>query len=71
MRSSYRKELKKVAQCKKSGASGEVYEPSLWYFHMLDFLYDQEIPRGSISNMPIVESCAEEENEVSINKSYW
>jgi hypothetical protein len=51
MHSSYRKELKKVKDSKRSGSEGEVYEPSPWYFHLLDFLYEQEISRNSISNI--------------------
>ncbi|KDR15759.1 hypothetical protein L798_10303 [Zootermopsis nevadensis] len=43
MRSSYRKELKKVAHCTRRGLSGEVQDPSLCYLHMLDFLYDQVV----------------------------
>jgi hypothetical protein len=38
---------------------------------MLEFLYEQEIPTGSVSNMPIVEGCKEEENEISMKKSCW
>lgn len=51
MRSSYRKELKKMKESKRSGSSGDMYETSLWYFHNLDFLYEHEIPRNSKSNI--------------------
>lgn len=64
MRSSYRKELKKIKESKRSGSSGEVYETSLWYFHLLDFLYEHEIPRKSKSNMQDMESNSEDD-EVS------
>jgi hypothetical protein len=41
----FRKELKKVNESKKSGASAnDVYVPSLWYFGELMFLVDQETP---------------------------
>ncbi|XP_064110271.1 uncharacterized protein LOC135218057 [Macrobrachium nipponense] len=52
MRSSFRKELKKVENSKKSGAAtDEVYRPSLWYYDQLLFLRDQETPRTSSSNI--------------------
>lgn len=51
IRSSYRKEKKKVDASTRSGAATEdIYEPSLWYFHLLEFLNDQETPRQSTSN---------------------
>lgn len=28
-----------------------LYTPPLWYFHLLSFLNDQEIPIGSLSNI--------------------
>lgn len=64
MRSSYRKELKKIKDSKRSGASGEVYETSLWYFHLLDFLYNHEKLRKSTSNMEVMETNSEDD-EVS------
>lgn len=52
MRSSFRKELKKVETSKRSGAGAEeVHQPSLWYYDYLLFLRDQEIPRPSKSNL--------------------
>lgn len=43
LRSSYRKEQKKVLSCKKSGMGTEdLYIPKLWYFDDLSFLIDQE-----------------------------
>ncbi|XP_063623117.1 uncharacterized protein LOC134795217 [Cydia splendana] len=54
MRSVYRRELKKInteySECSGMG-SDEVPSPSLWYFHLLDFLRDQEMPRPSMSSM--------------------
>lgn len=36
LRSSFRKELKKINNCKKSGSdSGEEYSSKLWYFKLL------------------------------------
>lgn len=52
LRSSYRKQLKKVRESIKSGASSEgVYLPKLWYNHLLHFFDDQETPRQSRSNL--------------------
>ena len=50
IRSSYRKEFKKVQASKRSGASSnDVYCPKLWYFQNLAFLQDQEIPQEDVS----------------------
>ncbi|KAG8227155.1 hypothetical protein J437_LFUL001699 [Ladona fulva] len=44
LRTSYRRELKKISSSQKSGAGAEgIYKPSLWYFTEIDFLRDQEI----------------------------
>lgn len=68
MRSSYRKELKKIKESTKSGSgTDEVYQPKLWYFDSLRFLNDQETPRQSRSNID------ESDNEVSnklVNDNY-
>lgn len=43
----------------KSGSGAEdIYEPKLWYYPLLRFLDDQNIPRPSRSNL-------DEEDEVS------
>lgn len=60
LRTTYKKELNKIKQSCKSGAgTDEIYKPRLWYFELLSFLYDQEVPRPSTSNID------EDENEVS------
>ncbi|KAF5283133.1 hypothetical protein FQR65_LT14062 [Abscondita terminalis] len=52
LRTAYKKELDKWKGSQKSGAgTDEIRTPTLWYFHLLDFLYEQEIPRSSISNI--------------------
>ncbi|KAF5281599.1 hypothetical protein FQR65_LT02919 [Abscondita terminalis] len=52
LRTAYKKELDKWKGSQKSGAgTDEIRTPTLWYFHFLDFLYKQEIPRSSISNI--------------------
>nr|CAH7760101.1 unnamed protein product [Callosobruchus chinensis] len=55
-------QLKKIRESRRTGSSGEIYESSLWYFHLLDFLYDQEVPRKSHSNMEEEESSQDDEN---------
>ncbi|CAJ0940185.1 unnamed protein product [Ranitomeya imitator] len=52
LRTVYKKELNKVVRSKKSGAAtDEVYVPSLWYFDLLGFTRDQELPRTMASSM--------------------
>lgn len=52
IRTVYRKELLKVNKSIRSGAGDDdIYKPTLWYFDLLSFLYDQEIPRQSKSSM--------------------
>lgn len=51
LRGSFRKEVKKVEDSKRSGASAEdIYVPLLWYYDLLLFTQDQEIPTKSFSN---------------------
>ncbi|XP_072385273.1 uncharacterized protein [Diabrotica undecimpunctata] len=51
-RTSYKRELKLVLQSSKSGAgTDEIYKPKLWYFPLLSFLNDQDVPRRAISNL--------------------
>ncbi|XP_068202902.1 uncharacterized protein [Palaemon carinicauda] len=51
-RGSFRKELRKVRTSRRSGAGEEeVYVPKLWYYDLLLFTADQEIPRDSTSNL--------------------
>ncbi|CAJ0937641.1 unnamed protein product [Ranitomeya imitator] len=52
LRTVYKKELNKVVRSKKSGAAtDEVYVPSLWYFDLLGFTRDQELPHTMASSM--------------------
>lgn len=58
LRSAYRKQLKKVIDSEKSGAGEEdIYIPHLWYFEMLHFLKDQEIPRRTQTNIEEIQVC--------------
>ncbi|KAG8443374.1 hypothetical protein GDO86_011970 [Hymenochirus boettgeri] len=52
LRTVFKKELKKVELSRKSGATPEnIYVPRLWYFELLKFTIDQEIPKRSNSNI--------------------
>ncbi|KAK3862833.1 hypothetical protein Pcinc_031336 [Petrolisthes cinctipes] len=51
LRSAFRKELKKVARSKKSGAgTDKIYTPTLWYYNDLLFLKDHQVPRLTSSD---------------------
>jgi hypothetical protein len=64
LRGCFRKEHKKVVNSKRSGDGEEdLYHPHLWYYDLLLFLQDHDIPRTSKSN--IVEEYSESLNEVS------
>lgn len=59
-RTSYKRELKLVLQSTKSGAgTDEIYTPKLWYFQLLSFLNDQDVPRRAISNLSDEEEVSE------------
>ncbi|CAI6372741.1 unnamed protein product [Macrosiphum euphorbiae] len=66
-RGSFRKELKKVVDSKRSGASlDDVYVPTLWYYDHLVFTIDQELPTESICNlMNTVNSVENDDDEAS------
>lgn len=62
LRSTFRKEHKKVVESKTSGTGADdLYVPKLWYYDYLLFLVDQETPSESTSNI------LESETEVSKN----
>ena len=45
-RCSFRRELKKVIDSQKSGTPADnVYVPTLWYYDLLSFVADSEIPK--------------------------
>jgi len=67
LRSTFRKELKKVNDSKRSGASGDdVYAPSLWYFNELMFLVDQETPDQSVSTLHQGDEDDDTQSSVSV-----
>jgi len=52
IRASFRKELRRVRDSKRSGMSADdVYKPTLWYFDLLLFTADQDIPRKGKGNL--------------------
>ncbi|XP_073411733.1 uncharacterized protein [Dendrobates tinctorius] len=60
LRTVYKKALNKVEKSTKSGAgTEEVYVPKLWYYDLMAFTRDQEIPRPMALMMP-----EEEEPEI-------
>ncbi|KAL4107341.1 hypothetical protein QTP88_017703 [Uroleucon formosanum] len=70
LRTSYRRELKKVKSSIRSGAGTDViYKPNLWYYNKLDFLRDQEGQTQGISAM--------DDNKISVEMDqineteYW
>lgn len=60
LRTSYRRELKKVKSSQKSGAgTGDIYEPSLWYFNKIDFLRDQESQMEGDSTLECIDKVVD------------
>jgi hypothetical protein len=52
IRASFRKELRRVRDSKRRGLSADdVYKPTLWYFDLLLFTADQDIPRKIKSSL--------------------
>lgn len=59
IRTSYRRELKKLNDSVKSGAGEEdIYTPSIWYFSYLSFLKDQEVQGPGVSTIDFEVSFA-------------
>lgn len=52
MHGSFRREMKKIEESNRSGAgTDEIYISHLWYYDLLLFCKDQEIPRASVCNI--------------------
>ena len=52
LRGTFRKEMHKVTQSKRSGKGAEeIYVPTLWYYEKMLFTLDQETPSVSVSNI--------------------
>ena len=65
LRSSFRKECKKVSASMKSGAAADaVYRPCLWYYELLLFLQDQETSRPSVNNIKV---CKKTKNKLAFH----
>lgn len=61
-RTSYKRELKLVQQSNKSGiGTDDIYKPKLWYFDLLSFLNDQDVPREAIDNISDEEGVSKEQ----------
>jgi hypothetical protein len=71
LRTSYRRELKKVKSSQKSGAGADdIYEPSLWYYYEIDFLRDQETQLQGTSTLDSIDEIVdvvEENNDEAVN----
>lgn len=51
-RCGFRREQKKIKQSKTTGASSDdIYVPSLWYYDIISFIADTEIPRKGVDTM--------------------
>lgn len=76
MRTSFRRELKKIRDSKRAGCSKEdIYIPSLWYFDMLLFLLDGEEIERTETSTALEEfeegGIAEEEESMVIHNVYF
>ena len=68
LRGCFRKEMRKVESSKTTGSgSDDIYEPNLWYFNLLLFTKDQEMPSNSQESEMFVER--EESNDEASNIS--
>lgn len=69
IRTCFRKEYRKVIASEKSGAGAtDIYVPTLWYYDLLLFLMEQDVPRPSISNVPTERDRNETENDALVCK---
>ena len=72
LRTNYRKELKKVQDSMKSGASmDDVYESTLWYYDEMGFLQDQETPARSTSTITTATEGEQSEDEDDMVSTYY
>lgn len=68
IRGSFRREMKKIEESKRSGAGAdEIYVTHLWYYDLLLFTKDQEMPRSSVSNIENVD-IGDDENKENENE---
>ncbi|KAG8254997.1 hypothetical protein J6590_103144 [Homalodisca vitripennis] len=66
LRAAFRKEMRKVRDRTRSGASADdTYTPTLWYFELMKFTAEQEQPRKTKSNLDEdEENIIEEEGNI-------
>ncbi|KAG8303942.1 hypothetical protein J6590_106210, partial [Homalodisca vitripennis] len=66
LRATFRKEMRKVRDSTRSGASADdTYTPTLWYFELMKFTAEQEQPRKTKSNLDEdKENIVEEESSI-------
>ncbi|KAG8240517.1 hypothetical protein J6590_106751 [Homalodisca vitripennis] len=66
LRAAFRKEMRKVRDSTRSGASADdTYTPTLWYFELMKFTAEQEQPRKTKSNLDEdEENIIEEEGSI-------
>ncbi|XP_077109879.1 uncharacterized protein LOC143766243 isoform X2 [Ranitomeya variabilis] len=67
LRTVYKKEVNKVEKSMKSGAGTDVYVPKLWYYDLLAFTRDQEIPRPC---QTVTSLCAPSADEILPESPY-
>lgn len=68
LRGSFRKELKKVLASKRSGSGhDQIYEPTLWYYELLQFTVDQETPSNSLCNIAAGSESYSEDTNIEQN----
>ncbi|CAK1585405.1 unnamed protein product [Parnassius mnemosyne] len=52
LRCTFKREVLKVKSSQRSGSGkDDIYKPKLWYYDLLQFLTDKEVPRSSRSNI--------------------
>ncbi|CAH2012948.1 unnamed protein product [Acanthoscelides obtectus] len=69
LRTVYKKERAKIMKSTKSGAGeDDIYNPTLWYFDLLDFLNDQDQIRQSTNT--IDDEAHQEESEKEVDLDY-
>ncbi|KAG8443373.1 hypothetical protein GDO86_011969 [Hymenochirus boettgeri] len=74
LRTVFKKELKKVELSRKSGASAsEIYVPRLWYFELLKFTVEHDVPKQPepfLLESQLSPNCSIEEEKSTGNESF-
>lgn len=70
IRAAFRKEMRKMRDSTRSGASADdTYTPTLWYFELLKFTAEQEQPRKTKSNLDVDEENIVEDEGSNVEVS--